>query len=1105
MHPVLELAKQRCVLFDGAMGTEIEARGITAADFGDHPQINEMLSLIKPDLLMAIHKSYIDAGADVIETNSFSSNRIALKEYGLEDRVRELNLAAVKLAVDAARKYGPADRRIFVSGSTGPGTKLPTLGQISFDELFDAYLEQALALVEGGVDVIQVETTQDPLQTKAACMACVEARQRTSADILVIAQGTFDSNGRMLLGTTPEAFVTTISAIDGVDVLGLNCSTGPAEMYPVIRSITDRSPLPVIVLPNAGFPKSRDGKYYYDLTPEKYTEHMVNFVQDFGVEIVGGCCGTGPAHIAALHEALKTAKRGQRTLSRQSSASSLYIDMTFLQEPRPLIVGERTNASGSKAFREALLAEDLEAMGEIAGNQAGEGAHLLDLNVAWAGRKEPADMAAITGVLRQTIQLPLMIDSTDPETIEIALKNYPGKAVINSVNLDEPEKLHRIAELARGYGAAIVVLAIDEHGMGKTAHQKVEIIHKIVKILHEKHKIDPSDCFLDTLTFTVASGEESLRRAAIETMDAIRELKKTLPDSPTILGASNISYGLKARARKVLNSVFLHHAISAGLDAAILNAGKILHPGAIPEEARKLADDLLFDRGENALTDFIGYFRDKKAGAVVEEVPANPKDQLFQMVVRGKRKGLEDVITKVLEDIQPQDIVNEVLLKAMARVGELFARGEMQLPFVLRSAQVTKGAMAVLEPLLLQKKVETKGRVVLATVKGDVHDIGKNLVGIILSNSGWEVIDLGTMQPLSAILKAAKEHDATAIGLSGLLLKSAMIMKEDLQEMRRQGITTPVLVGGAALSRRFVQEDLVPEYDGPVFYCKDAFDATDALNKVIAGHADERAEKARKARKKMKKKVVIQPEAVPPRKPPFLGARVFDALDLDDVLACMDHEDLFRRRWNFKEKDGWDMIKDLELEPLLSRLLSQYGGLLKPAGIMGFFPACAMDEAIRVMDADGQGGFVVNTPDGRPGLFRFLPKCGDKPDFLGLAVATVGGSIGMKEQELYARNEFEAYFYLHGLAVEVAEATITLLHTRLADEWGIPVSDCNPVQGDRFSIGYPACPDLENQKGLLKLLNAGRIGVTLTQNFQMLPEASVTALVFHHHQAKIGD
>lgn len=1104
MHPVLALAKKRCVLFDGAMGTQIEALGVTREDFGGMPQLNEVLCISKPELLLKIHRSYIEAGADVIETNTFSANRIVLREYGLEDRVRELNTAAVALARDAVSRFAPADKRVFVSGSIGPGTKLPSLGQVGFDELFDAYLEQALAMIAAGVDVIQVETTQDPLQTKAACMACVEARNRTHSEVMVVCQGTFDSNGRMLLGTTPEAFVTTIAGVKGVDVLGINCSTGPAEMYPVLRTITARSPLPVIVLPNAGLPKTRDGKSYYDLTPGQYTKHMVEFVQNFGVEMVGGCCGTTPEHIKTLHEALKSAKRLDRHPQQVPSASSLYIDMPFHQEPRPLIIGERTNASGSKAFREALLAGDLDAMDEVARNQASEGAHMLDVNVAWAGRKEADDMAAITGVLRQSIQLPLMIDSTDPDTIEVALRNYPGKAVINSVNLDEPEKLHRIADLAARYGAAIVALAIDEQGMGKTAPRKVEILQKIVEILGREHGIRPRDCFLDALTFTVASGEESLRRAAIETLDAIRELKKALPESQTILGVSNISYGLKRKARKVLNSVFLHHALEAGLDAAILNAGKVLHPAAISKDARELADALLFDRSKDALTDYIEYFKAKKTGAATQEAPKDPREQLYWMVVKGSSKDLEEVIDRVLEVLKPQDVVDQVLLKAMSKVGEMFGAGELQLPFVLRSAQVTKSAVARLEPLLRKKKASTKGTVVLATVKGDVHDIGKNLVGIILSNSGWECVDLGTMQPLNAILDAAKQHNATAIGLSGLLLKSAIVMKENLQEMQRQGLQIPVLVGGAALSRRFVQEDLVPVYDGPVFYCRDAFDAVTALDSVLEGRAQDVAQPPKAPRSARRTRPTVSPDRVPIRQPQFTGNRLFDHVPLDDVLACLDHDALFRRRWRFKSKDDWDRLKQDELEPLLKRILDRYHGLLKPAGIMGFYPACGQGDSIKVMDDGHKALFTVHTPEGKPGLAGFLPPCGEGPDFLGLAVATVGDAVAAKEQELYSRNEYEAYFYLHGLAVEVAEATITWLHARLALAWGMDVEGCAPTRGGRFSIGYPACPDLEDQAGLLDVLEAQRIGIRLTQNFQMLPEASVTALVFHHPQADLS-
>ena len=1092
MNPILELAQKRPVLFDGAMGTEIDVRNPSQSDYGDYPQVNEVLVLTKPEIIQDIHEAYIKAGSDVIETNTFGANRLVLAEYGLENMVKQINTAAVEVALKAAAK---ADRPVWVSGSMGPGSKLPSLGQVDFDTLFDVYFEQADALIKAGVTSIQIETSQDPLQMKAACMASVEAAK--GKDILIICQGTFDANARMLLGTEPGAFVTTITAIDGIGAIGINCSVGPDQMYEVLRTLTRLSPLPVLVMPNAGLPKTKDGRQYYDLSPQEYVRHMIRFVEDFGVEFVGGCCGTTPEHIRALKEALEHAHPKKRQAKPDFAASSLYIKIPYKQQPRPLIIGERTNTSGSKAFRSALLSDDWEGVLEIAKDQEAEGAHVLDVSVAWAGRDEVHDMAKTVEVLRGAITIPLMLDSTNPNAIETGLKRYPGKVIINSVNLEDQDKLHEIAELARRYGAALVALAIDEKDMARDAQTKVDVLLRILKILEEEHKINPGDVFLDTLTFTVASGDHNLRDAAIHTLEAIKKLKEVVPVAPTVLGVSNISYGLKAKARKVLNSVFLHHALEAGLDAAILNAGRIIHPSEIPQEVRKAADDLLFNRGEEALTHYMSLFEKGQKSVFVKKVYTEPKDELYQRVVKGNKKGIEDVVNKVLEDMDPQEVVNKILIAAMGEVGELFGRGELQLPFVLRSAQTMKAAMAVLEPLLRKQDVPTKGTVILATVKGDVHDIGKNLVAIILENSGWKVVDLGTGQAMDSIIKAAHEHNAIAIGLSGLLLKSALFMKEGLQELKRRGEDIPVLVGGAALSKRFVQEELATVYDGPVYYCKDAFDAAKALDAIMDGRPWDLATMPREKRVKKIRKKQVELKRPEPMKPQFTEIRAFSDIDLSEVIPCIDREALFKRRWKFhyNAEEEFEQAKKEQLMPLFNRLITEHSNILKPKGILGFFRACSQGTNIII---GNDKSLLIHSVEYPKGIAWLMPECGEGvEDWIGLGVVTVGPDVDRVKKELFDKGEFEEYHYLHGLAAEVAEATMNYIHHEAAKAWGFGGARCHWAQGGRMSVGYPSIPDLEDQKIILKLLDAEKIGVFLTKSLQLTPEASITALILH--------
>lgn len=1129
-HPILDLARRRVVVLDGAMGTEVQVRGLVPADFGGLDGLNEMLVQTRPDVIEDIHRAYLDAGADIIETDSFGANAVVLAEYGLADRAGDLNRQAALLARRAADAFARPGAPRYVSGSIGPGTRLPSLGQIAPDELTRAYREQAAGLLSGGVDLLQIETCQDPMQARIAVMAARDAMALAGRHVPVVCTVTIDRRGTMLLGTDPAAAVTSVASLPGVDAFGLNCAEGPEGMHAVLRELSRLSPLPLAVLPNAGLPRNLGGRMVYDLSPEGFAQAMRAFVTDFGVAFVGGCCGTTPEHIRQLVRAVHGLPAPAPRPPRTPTASSLFAAVSFAQEPRPLIVGERTNANGSKAFRDTVIAGDLDGMVAVARDQAAEGAHLLDVSMALVGRDEVADIAAFVPRLREQVELPLMIDSTEVGAIEAALVAWPGRAVVNSVNLEDGgERLDRIATLARRHGAALVGLTIDEHGMAMGVERKLEVAHRLVERLVGHHGFDPSDLFLDVLTFTLGSGDPSLRDAGFRTIEAIRRVKTELPGVFTSLGVSNVSFGLKPPARRVLNSVFLHLCLEAGLDVAILNAGRVLPLADIPPDLRDLARALILPPeapARDPLHAFLEAFETAAAPRVDEgreAVLQDAAERIRRHVIRGDRVGLEAALDQELHVRPAMGIIQDCLLDAMRTVGERFGRGEMQLPFVLRSAEVMKVAVAHLEPHLDRVAGRDKGTLVLATVAGDVHDIGKNLVDILLSNNGYRVVNLGIKQSVEAILDAAHREGADAIGMSGLLVKSTVVMRDNLVEMRRRGWTLPVLLGGAALNRRYVEDDLAVAYEGPVVYCADAFEGLSAMDAVMAGevagarpHADRPVPRPRAG----------VPEVVPPvsevPRPAAYGTWVESSLSLPEVVRYLNRTALFRGQWQIKRgdlsDDAWRRKVEVELEPMLQERLARYAaeGVLAPAGIWGLLPA----------NADGDS-VVVFQPDGRTEAARFrfprqasaphlclsdwlLPISDGRRDVLGIQVATVGAAVSRREAEWFAADGYSEYLYLHGIGVELAEATAEWLHRRVRQALGIAGDDApDPTgilkkgyRGCRYSFGYAACPDLADSARLLALLGADRIGVSLTETLQMVPEQSTSALVFHHPKAR---
>ena len=1120
------------------MGTNLQNQNLTAEDFGGKDGCNEVLVLTRPGAVAKVHESFFAVGCDAVETDTFGANRILLVEYGLEDRVQEINEKAVRLARAAADKFSKPGRPRFVVGSVGPTTKLPTLGHVGFEEMRAVFIEQITRLLRGGADAILVETCQDILQAKIGAIAADDAMRTLGLRVPILVQVTAEAAGTMLLGTEISAALTTLEMLP-IDVIGMNCATGPREMAENVRTLARDSRFPVSVLPNAGLPENVGGRAHYRLSPKDLAEHLERFVKEFGVNIVGGCCGTTPEHLAEVARKVGGAAPRKREPKPVPSASCLYQSVPYLQEPAPLLVGERTNANGSKKFRRLLEREDYDGIVAMARESVGEGSHFLDVCCAYVGRDEVRDTVEVVSRLNQQVTVPLVLDSTEPPVLEAALRLVSGKPVINSINLEDgEERMRKVCPLAKRYGAGLIALTIDEKGMAKDRSSKLGIAERIHDLATRKYGVRGEDLFFDTLTFTLGSGDEEFRSAGIETLEAIRLIKKNLPGVKTILGVSNISFGLDPGSRAVLNSVFLHHAIEAGLDAAIVHAARILPLHKIDEASRELARRLVFNEskgGANVLSEFIEHFEKRKgaaAGPKKKVRAASLEESLKQKVIDGSREELEAELDQALKKYPPLEIINTFLMDGMKVVGDLFGSGKMQLPFVLQSAEVMKRAVGYLERFMEKTEGTEKGRMVLATVKGDVHDIGKNLVDIILTNNGYKVHNLGIKQPIEQILKTAMDVKADAIGLSGLLVKSTLVMKEDLEEMDRQGLRIPVICGGAALNRKYVEEDLSRAYRGPVFYGQDAFSALKVMEELksrpsAAGPAPKAPRKSPESARSEKKKPpvpersnVARDNSVP--RPPFWGYRVIKNLQPAQVFPFINQTALFKGQWQFK-KSGlsdaeYEKILRGKVRPLYEEVTSRCvrEKILEPKVIYGYFPCHSEGDDLVVFDEGGKkeaARFAFPRQKEPPFLCIadfFRGKDSGEKDVAAFQVATVGPRASKIEQEYFNSDRYTDYLYLHGISVESAEALAELVHQMIRRDLGFAGEDGPDAEslfrqkyrGSRYSFGYPACPNLEDQAGLFRFLPAEKIGVRLTEEFQLVPEQSTSAIVVHHPEAK---
>ncbi|HVE76890.1 MAG TPA: methionine synthase [Actinomycetota bacterium] len=1142
MTGFLEALKERVLIFDGAMGTSIHAAGVSADDYRGEDGNSEVLTLSRPELIQSIHASYFEAGSDIVETNTFGANKVAQGEYDAEDRVYDLNLTAARLAREAADGF--TDRPRWVAGSIGPGTKSPIRGEVSFDFLEDSYNTQIQGLMDGGADVLIIETCFDILQCKSAVAAAMRAFEEKKKKLPLIVQVTIETVGTMLWGTEIGAALTVLEAYPAIDIVGINCATGPAEMIEHVRYLTKHSRKPVSVQPNAGMPKVRGGATHFPLTPEEFVRHHKIFVEELGASIVGGCCGTTPEHLRQLVEAVHGAPAPVREPDFDPGAASLYTDQPFAQETSYFIIGERINAQGSRKAKELIEQGDLDGVVELAKDQVKEGAHALDVMPDITGRNGIEDVEAIVGLLRTQSTLPLVIDSTEPEVVEAALKLIGGRAVINSINLEEgtgpDSRLMRNLRSARKYGAAVVAGAIEEKGQATTADWKLDVCKRILEICIA-NGLEAHDILWDPLVLPISTGQEENRRFAIETLDAIERLKKELPETFTTGGISNVSFGLSPPARVVLNSVFLHEAVQRGLDSAIAHSGRILPVARIPEEQREAALDLIYDRrreGFDPLQNYLKVFEGVEGTASVakEDLSALPLDErLAKRVVNGEKKGLEQDLEAALEKWPPLEIVNNFLMQGMGVVSDLFGSGQMQLPFVLQSAETMKAAVAYLEPHMEKSDVTGKGKIVLGTVSGDVHDIGKNLVDIILTNNGYTVHNIGIRQPLSNFLEVAAREKADVIGMSGLLVKSTLVMRENLEELNRQSLDSyPVILGGAALNRAYVEDDLRSVYKGSVFYGKDAFEGLSVMDSLMKAKRGEAPAPESAVKRKRTKRVARERKEIPARsdvaldapipEPPFWGSRVVKGIAVQEVAEYLNKDvALFRGQWQYKRKPDQsaqeyrDYLKS-EIEPILRTLLDQSitEQILQPAVVYGYFPAQSDGDDLIVYKEDRKTEWVRFTfPRQRSGKFLcisdfFRPISSEEMDVVAFHLVTMGRRVSEVAHELFTDDKYTDYLHLHGLSVEMAEALAELWHKRIREELGFGQEDAKTpkalfrqgYRGSRYSFGYPACPNLEDQQQIMKLLDPSRIGVILNEEFQLEPEQSTSAIIAHHPEAR---
>ncbi|MBB3664415.1 5-methyltetrahydrofolate--homocysteine methyltransferase [Prauserella sediminis] len=1176
----LSALEKRVLVADGGMGTALQAYDLTLDDFNHLEGCNEILNETRPDVVSAIYRGYLEAGSDAIETNTFGTNLANLGEYDIVDRIRDLAEKGARLAREAADEYSTPDKPRFVLGSMGPGTKLPTLGHAPYADLRDAYVDNVLGLLDGGIDVVLVETSQDLLQTKAAIVAAKRAMKQAGRQVPIIAQVTVETTGTMLVGSEIGAALTALEPL-GIDMIGMNCATGPAEMGEHLRVLAEHSTVPISVMPNAGLPELGPNGAVYPLQPAELAESLADFAGRYGARLVGGCCGTTTEHVAAIAEAVKDLEPVQRTPEVVPSISSVYQAVPFQQDASILNVGERTNANGSKAFREAMLEQRYEDCVEIAKAQTREGAHVLDLCVDYVGRDGTVDMGELASRLATASTLPIMVDSTEPDVIEVALNHLGGRCLINSVNYEdgtEPGgRYDRMLTMAREHGATVVVTCIDEDGQARTADWKVRVAERAIADLTGNWGFDESAIIIDALVFPITTGQEEVRKDGIETINAIKRLKEKHPRVQTTLGLSNVSFGLNPAARQVLNSVFLNECREAGLDSAIVNSSKILPMNKIDEQARSVALDLVYDRrdGEyDPLQKLMELFEGQtaKSGSAsrAEELAKLPLfERLEKRIVDGERTGLEDDLEAARLEKEPLEIINQNLLAGMKVVGDLFGSGQMQLPFVLQSAEVMKAAVAHLEQYMEKDDSGGKGKLLLATVKGDVHDIGKNLVDIIVSNNGYDVVNIGIKQPVNAILDAAEEHEVDVVGMSGLLVKSTVIMKENLQEMNDRGIAEkyPVMLGGAALTRTFVENDLDEMFAGDVRYAKDAFEGLHLMDRLMAikrGETPEEdaAEQAKKAERKERRERSLRiaekrkaeqrgdgPEpshddttrsdvaddvAVPT--PPFWGSKIVRGLPVNDYLQLLDERATFFGQWGLRgakkgEGPSYEELVETEGRPRLRAWIDDLAtkGVLQHAALVyGYFPCYSEGNSLVVLDKDEPDAperarftFPRQLRDRRLCLADFYrtkeqAEATGQVDVLPLQLVTMGQPIADFANELFGKNSYRDYLEVHGLGVQLTEAMAEYWHRRIRQELkfasGAAMSDEDPAdvqeffklgyRGARFSLGYGACPNLEDRSQIVDLLEAERIGVELSEEYQLHPEQSTDAIVAHHPEAK---
>ena len=1179
MSNLLDAIKERIVVFDGAMGTNLQVQNLTLDDFGG-PRFegcNENLLVTRPDAVENVHTAFLDVGCDVIETNSFNGTPVDFAEYDIADQAYDMNVRAARLAKRIASDYSTKAKPRWVAGSMGPGRKLPTLGHITFTDLRHAYKVQVRGLLDGGADLLIVETCQDLLQTKAALSAIFSTFEETHRRVPVFAQVTIETFGTMLNGTEISAALTALAPFP-IDVVGMNCGTGPKHMTESIRYLCENAPLPVSILPNAGLPSVVEGQMHYDETPDSFTAQLVHFASDFGVNVVGGCCGTTPAHLRKVVETMQHITPKQRNAKLVPAASSIYIQQPYVQDASFLIIGERVNASGSKKMRDLLNAGDWDGLVALGKEQEREGAHILDVNVDFVGRDGEADMHELASRLVTNVKIPLMFDSTEWQKMEAGLQHAGGKSILNSTNYEDGvPRFLKVIDLAKKYGASVVIGTIDEEGMARSAEGKFKIAKRAYEQATQEAGLAASDIFFDPLALPISTGIEEDRRNALETIEGIMRIKRELPGAFTLLGVSNVSFGLSPASRVVLNSVFLHDAVEAGLDAAIVNASKIEPLNRIGEKEIQVARELIYDqrRFENdvcvydPLTEFTRLFEGVKSKAAKKATKGETvEERLKSHIIDGEKIGLEDELKAALEKHSALDIINNILLDGMKVVGDLFGSGQMQLPFVLQSAEAMKFAVRFLEPFMEKKGGATaKGTMVLATVKGDVHDIGKNLVDIILTNNGYKVHNLGIKQTIEAILQAYDETGADAIGMSGLLVKSTLIMKDNLELMNERGVKAPVILGGAALTRRYVEEDLKTLYKGSLYYAHDAFaglrtmdqlvgamDQTDengsglqaqgraasaALGDDVEDVEDLVGEEAKLGVRNVARPRGAQPRGAEPRgdtthtirsavnseapipTPPFYGSRVVEQISLDDVFAFVNENALFKGQWQFKQgktrPDEYQKLVRDKVRPIYEELKerSKREELLFPGVVYGYFACQSAGNDLIVYDEKQREQVRFTFPRQPAGKHLcladfFASQDSGRMDVVAFHLVTVGRRASEYSHELFKSDNYAEYLYFHGLSVESAEALAEFWHKQIREELGIAGGDApnlsrlfhQQYQGSRYSFGYPACPRLEDQEKLFTLLNPGRIDVSLTEEFQLEPEQSTSAIIVHHPEAK---